>query len=118
MIPRLVTKPPSGDEWLHEIKYDGYRMQLVKTGGRVRLFTRSGRDWTKRYPRVIAATKVINAASYVIDGELVVEDEDGGSDFEMLHSRKHDATAISPITLRRPGRKSSRPHVSLEWKAS
>ena len=94
MIPRLVTKPPSGDEWLHQIKYDGYRMQLVKTGERARLFTRGGRDWTKRYPRVIESTKVINAASYVIDGELVVEDEDGGSDFEMLHSRKHDATAM------------------------
>jgi ATP-dependent DNA ligase len=94
MIPRLVTKPPPGDEWLHEIKYDGYRMQIVKTGERVRSFTSSGRDWTTRYPRVIEAAKVINAASYVIDGEVVVEDEEALSDFEMLHSRKHDAMAM------------------------
>jgi ATP-dependent DNA ligase len=94
MIPTLVTKPPPGDEWLHEIKYDGYRMQLVQTGKRARLFTRSGRDWTKRYPRVIEATKVISASSYVLDGELVVADARGVSSFEMLHSRKHDAAAI------------------------
>jgi ATP-dependent DNA ligase len=94
MIPTEVAKSPSGNTWLHEIKHDGYRMQLVKAGERIRLFTRRGGDWTDRYPRVAAAAKMIKAASFAIDGELVVADDAGVADFEMLHSRRHDSAAM------------------------
>jgi bifunctional non-homologous end joining protein LigD len=94
MIPTEVTKPPSGGGWLHEIKHDGYRMQLAKITDRVRLFTRRGGDWTDRYPRVTEAAKKIKASSFSIDGELVVADGDGVANFAMLHSRDHDASAM------------------------
>jgi len=89
-----VTKPPSGPEWLHEIKHDGYRMQLVKTGDRIRLFTRRGGDWTGRYPRVVHAAEKIRAKSFAVDGELVVADERGVASFELLHSCNCDAGAM------------------------
>jgi bifunctional non-homologous end joining protein LigD len=94
MIPTQVAKPPSGPEWVHEIKHDGYRMQLVKIGDRIRLFTRRGGDWTDRYPRVAQAAERIKAKSFAVDGELVVADETGVTSFELLHSRSRDAAAM------------------------
>ena len=52
-IPTRATKVPTGQDWLHEIKYDGYRLIVQRDGKQVRLFTRSGDDWTKRYPLIV-----------------------------------------------------------------
>ena len=60
---------------LHEIKHDGYRMQVVKAGDRIRLFTRRGGDWTLRYPRVVRAAEKLRAKSFAVDGEHIVADE-------------------------------------------
>jgi ATP-dependent DNA ligase len=68
-------KVPAGDGWIHEIKHDGYRMQVRKDGDRVRLFTRRGFDWTERYPRIVAAALKVKAASFTMDGETVCVDE-------------------------------------------
>jgi len=93
-IPTRVDKPPVGPQWIHEIKHDGYRLIARKQGDRVRLFTRRGYDWTARYPLIASAVARLRATSAVIDGEAVFCDDSGLADFEMLHSRDHDARAL------------------------
>ena len=79
-IPTAARKPPVGPRWIHEIKHDGYRLMVCRRGGRVRLFTRRGYDWTDRYPPVAATANVLpNDAT--IDGEVVVCDAAGVADF-------------------------------------
>lgn len=80
-IPTLVDEPPSGDEWQHEIKYDGYRTELVISNSGVRAFTRRGYDWTDRYQPVVAAARSLDCSSAILDGEMIVQDEQGRSDF-------------------------------------
>jgi ATP-dependent DNA ligase len=72
-----AEKPPSGPQWVHEIKLDGYRMAARIDGGRVRLLTRTGLDWTHKYPSAIAALSNLNARTAYLDGELCGVDEDG-----------------------------------------
>lgn len=72
--------------WVHEIKHDGYRLIVRRSGDRVRLFTRRGYDWSDRYPRIVEAAKRLKG-SFVIDGETVVSDKHGIADFEKVHSR-------------------------------
>jgi bifunctional non-homologous end joining protein LigD len=89
-IPTPGKQVPAGPEWLHEIKHDGYRLIVQREGSRVRLFTRNGNDWTPRYPLIVAAALRNRQTSFVIDGEAVLLGVDGISDFNGLHSRKHD----------------------------
>ena len=89
-IPTRGTQVPAGPEWLHEIKHDGYRLIVQRDGARVRLFTRNGNDWTKRYPLIVEAALRNRQTSFVIDGEAVLLGVDGISDFNGLHSRRHD----------------------------
>lgn len=81
MLPTLVSKPPDGDEWLHEIKYDGFRTQIVINQEARRAFTRRGFDWSDRYASVIGAAAALNCSSAIIDGEMIVQDAQGRSDF-------------------------------------
>jgi bifunctional non-homologous end joining protein LigD len=89
-IPARGTKVPAGPDWIHEIKHDGYRLIVQREGQRVRLFTRNGHDWTDRYPMIVQAALRNRSSSFVIDGEAVLLGIDGVSDFDGLHSRKHD----------------------------
>src|SRR5580693_9133164 len=89
-IPTRATKVPFGPEWLHEIKYDGYRLRLERDGDRVQLITRNGYDWTKRYPWIVEAALKNRQKHFVIDGEAVILGVDGISDFDALHSGKHN----------------------------
>ena len=89
-IPTRGTKVPAGPDWLHEVKYDGYRLIVQREGKRVRLFTRNGYDWTDRYPWIAEAALRNKSTSFVIDGEAVLLGVDGVSDFDGLHSRKFD----------------------------
>ena len=82
----LAEKPPSGPNWLHEIKYDGYRMQARLDGGKVKLLTRKGLDWTKRFSSIAQALKALPLSSGILDGELIVQDESGVSSFSGLQS--------------------------------
>jgi bifunctional non-homologous end joining protein LigD len=90
-IPTRGTKVPDRPEWIHEIKHDGYRLIVQREGKRVRLFTRNGHDWSARYPRIVEAALRNRNSSFVIDGEAVLLGVDGVSDFNGLHSRRHDA---------------------------
>ena len=89
-IPTRGTKVPAGRDWIHEIKHDGYRLIVVRDGARVRLFTRNGYDWADRYPLIVEAALKNRTSSFVIDGEAVLLGVDGISDFNGLHSRRHD----------------------------
>src|SRR3954468_22703468 len=82
-----ATRPPSGDGWWHEIKHDGYRLQIERSGPAVRLLTRRGHDWTDRFPVIERAAKALRCASAVIDGEAVALDETGLAIFERLRRR-------------------------------
>jgi bifunctional non-homologous end joining protein LigD len=89
-IPTRGTKVPGRPEWLHEIKYDGYRIRMERSGDRVRLFSRNGHDWTDRYPWIVEAALKNRIKQFVVDGEAVVLGVDSVPDFNALHSRKHD----------------------------
>jgi DNA ligase D-like protein (predicted ligase) len=86
LIPTLVEKPPAGSGWIHEIKHDGYRVQIIVDRGRARGFTRNGLDWTKRFGPVIDCAASLRCTSAVIDGELVVQNESGLSDFHAVRA--------------------------------
>jgi bifunctional non-homologous end joining protein LigD len=89
-IPTRAAKVRAGKDWLHEIKHDGYRLIVEREGKRVRLFTRNGHLWTDRYPRIVEAALKNRSSSFVIDGEAELLGVDGVSDFNGLHSRRHD----------------------------
>ena len=84
LIPTLVDKPPTGPGWIHEIKQDGYRMQLLVEGGIGRLLTRRGLDWTKKFSQITAAATRLRCRSGIVDGETVVQRENGVSDLAAL----------------------------------
>jgi bifunctional non-homologous end joining protein LigD len=96
--PALATKiekVPSGDRWLHEIKFDGYRVQPHIANGDIKVFTRRGNDWTKRFRKIAGDLYLINANSAVIDGEVVVPAADGTTDFSVLQNElKGSSTKI------------------------
>ena len=82
----LVDHPPEGDAWLHEIKFDGYRILAFLKAGKVRLVTRNGKDWTKKFPAIADALSKLKGDSAILDGEVVVLDEHGRSDFQALQA--------------------------------
>lgn len=89
----LATKGlavPNGPDWLHEVKYDGYRLRLERDGDRVRLITRGGYNWASRFPWIVEAARKVRQKQFVLDGEAVVLGIDGVSDFNALHSRNHE----------------------------
>ena len=88
-IPTNAAKVPNRPEWIHEIKHDGYRLIVPREGERVRLFTRTAR-LERAIPAVIEAALRIRNTSFVIDGEAALLGVDGRSDFNGLHSRKHN----------------------------
>src|SRR5262245_12991057 len=89
-IPTRGIKVPSSPDWPHEVKYDGYRVRVERDGDRVRLITRGGYNWSKRYPWIVEAALKNRYKQFVIDGEAVVLGVDGISEFNALHSGKHN----------------------------
>ena len=107
---------PCGNAWLHEPKLDGYRLQIVKDGPALRLYSRSGYDWTKRLASLAEVLASIHCKSAVIDGELVFPTDDDRPDFYRLQSAiasdrqhvlavfafdlmHHDGDDLRPISL-------------------
>jgi bifunctional non-homologous end joining protein LigD len=86
--------PPSGANWVHEIKHDGYRMLVRRDGVRVRLFSRKAIDWTDRLPAIAAGAMLLKAKTFTIDGEAVVVGPDGLTDFEALRRRGSRDVAV------------------------
>ncbi len=89
-LARVVTSVPTSHEWVHEIKLDGYRLIAVKRGDDVRLFTRNQHDWTDRFGALAKALKKVSREDFVLDGEAVVFDEQGRSNFGALQEALSD----------------------------
>ena len=85
-LASLCGKPPTGLKWIHEIKYDGYRMQARIDGRTIRLLTRKKLDWTDRFRSIADALQALGLGSALIDGEIVVEDASGISSFNNLQA--------------------------------
>jgi len=82
--PRLVPEPPDGPSWIHEIKFDGYRLQLRVEHGSVTVWTRNGHDWTDRFLEIVAETARL--PDCIVDGELVALNLKGQPDFSALRA--------------------------------
>jgi bifunctional non-homologous end joining protein LigD len=93
-LPSSAPQPPSGEEWLHEIKYDGFRVIARKDGARVKLYSRPGNDLTDRFPLVVEALAKLRPRSCIIDGEAVACGEDGIVSFDRIRYRHHDASVF------------------------
>ena len=89
-LATLHSAAPNGTEWLHEIKFDGYRIEARLDRGKVRLLTRKGLDWTHRFKPIAEAMTALDADTALIDGELVSEDERGISSFSQLQTDLRD----------------------------
>jgi len=86
-LATLTDAPPAGERWIHEIKFDGYRLLAHVAAGRVKLLTRTGLDWTKKFGKEVAgALQALPIGTAWIDGELVVETDGGASDFSALQA--------------------------------
>jgi DNA ligase D-like protein (predicted ligase) len=86
MLPSLALEPPKGDQWIHEIKFDGYRTELVIEDGEAQAFTRNRLDWSDRYRPIVDAAGKLRCRSAVIDGEVVAMDATGRSDFDAMRT--------------------------------
>jgi bifunctional non-homologous end joining protein LigD len=84
-IPTGAYKVPAGPGWVHEIKHDGYRLQVRREGDAVCLFTRRGYDWSDRYPAIAVTATLLRARSFTLDGEAVVCGRYGVAIFDALH---------------------------------
>ena len=91
MLATLSKAPPTGDRWLHEIKFDGYRLQAHIEDGKVTLWTRGGLDWTKKFGKAVPeALQRLPARTALVDGEMVVENESGVAQFSLLQADLSD----------------------------
>jgi bifunctional non-homologous end joining protein LigD len=103
--PALATsieRVPQGERWIHEIKFDGYRVQLHIANEDVKVFTRRGNDWTRRFRKIAHDAFLISASSAIIDGEVVVPAADGTTDFSVLQNElkgKSDKIAMVAFDL-------------------
>jgi ATP-dependent DNA ligase len=93
-LPCPADRPPSGPNWIHEIKHDGYRLMARRDPVGIRLITRRGNDWTIRFPLVVEAVNHLTVRSCLIDGEVVCCDERGVSAFHVLRRRRNEALAF------------------------
>lgn len=94
MAALLVDALPTGDDWLYEAKFDGYRALALKEGAKVKLLSRKGNDLTADYPAIREAVAALKAKSALIDGEIVAFDDEGRPSFQHLHHRSAQSTAI------------------------
>jgi ATP-dependent DNA ligase len=85
-LTKLVDQPPDGPDWLHEIKFDGYRMHARLDRGAVRLLTRTGLDWTHKYPAIAAAVSTLPARQAYLDGELCGIRPGGTTSFSLIQN--------------------------------
>ena len=93
-LPKPAKEPPSGPDWIHEIKHDGFRILARRNGNGVRLYTRNGSNFADRFPRIVEAVANLPVQSCFIDGEAIVVDERGLAAFDLLRSWRHDHAVV------------------------
>src|SRR5262245_49099797 len=96
-LTRLVDAAPEGDQWLHEIKFDGYRMHARLDRGSVRLLPRTGLDWTDKYPAIAAAVAALGAHQAYLDGELCGVRPDGVTSFSLIQNASDNGNAAALV---------------------
>jgi bifunctional non-homologous end joining protein LigD len=99
-LATLVDEAPEGSQWLHEIKWDGYRLIAFLDRAKARLKSRNGLDWSKRFPGIASAVAALPVTSAILDGEAVMEDESGTSSFSRLQqalSRTTEGVAANAV---------------------
>lgn len=94
-LATLVDAAPTGSGWLHEMKYDGYRVLIAIGGGKAKLYTRNALDWTDRFGAILPAVEALDCDSALIDGEIVAFDADGGTDFSTLQQHLKEGGPLS-----------------------
>lgn len=85
-LATLVDEAPEGDQWLHELKYDGYRISCRVRNGAVALYSRNGKDWTASFPEIVDAAKALRVSDALIDGEVAMVLPDGRTSFQTLQN--------------------------------
>ncbi len=99
-LATAIDRVPSGERWIHEIKFDGYRVQVHLANEAIKIFTRRGHDWTNRFRKIADDAWHIAAGSAIIDGEVVVPAADGTSDFSVLQNElKGKSTRIALVAF-------------------
>jgi bifunctional non-homologous end joining protein LigD len=93
-LPIPTAAPPTGPDWFHEIKHDGFRLFAHRDAAGLRLLTRHGTNFTDRFRPIVAAVAALRARSCLIDGEAIACDESGAASFQMLHQRRQEASVI------------------------
>jgi bifunctional non-homologous end joining protein LigD len=93
-LPSRSAAPPSGPDWIHEIKHDGFRIMARRDARAVRLFSRNGYNFGDRFPLIAQAMEALPVRSCLIDGEAIVVDSGGLSVFDLLRYRQHDGAAV------------------------
>jgi ATP-dependent DNA ligase len=96
-LTQLVDAAPDGDQWLHEIKYDGYRMHARLDRGAVKLLTRTGLDWTHKYPAIAKAVAALDARQAYLDGELCGVGPDGTTPFNIVQLASDSGNAAALV---------------------
>ncbi|ESQ93503.1 DNA ligase [Asticcacaulis sp. AC460] len=89
-LATLADKVPSGEKWVHEVKFDGYRLQALIEGGEVRLLTRTGLDWTPKFAGIARLLQKLKVGTAILDGEVVALDSEGVSSFKTLQDSLRD----------------------------
>ena len=97
-LPTKTSKLPSGSQWLHEIKHDGFRIIARKTGAQVRLYSRHGNDLTRRFPLIVETLARLRSRSCIIDGDSVYR---SGRSPDWLKMKNANAPAMKRISARR-----------------
>jgi ATP-dependent DNA ligase len=93
-LPSPAKAPPSGRDWLHEIKHDGFRIMARRDSAGVRLITRHGNDFTARFPLAAEAVSAVSARSFLLDGEAIVTNERGLAVFDLIRHQRHGDDAV------------------------
>lgn len=92
-----MSTPPEGDDWLHEIKFDGYRLICFIKNKEVRLMTRRGQNWTTKFPSIVKAIKALSLTNAILDGEIVALDKTHRTDFQLLQNSIHNQDTSSLV---------------------
>src|ERR1700747_1492791 len=99
-LPTKTDKLPSGSQWLHEIKHDGFRIIARKDGLRVRLYSRPGNDLTRRFPLIVETLARLRSRSCIVDGEAVACDDYGVASFDLVrHHRANGSEFLCAFAL-------------------
>jgi bifunctional non-homologous end joining protein LigD len=99
-LPTKTTQLPSGGQWLHEIKHDGFRVIARKSNGQVRLYSRPGNDLTRRFPLIVETLARLRSRSCIVDGEAVACDDNGVASFDLVrHHRANDSVFLYAFDL-------------------